>query len=603
MARPREIQAEESPKAKITKESIKEALIIFSYLRPYKGRFIAGLIFIALSASSTMAFPYMFKRLIDSAHLLSKNSLAYTPGSIALVMIGVLCLQMVISYFRVFLLTYVGENAVADMRKDIYHHMIMMPMDFFAQRRVGELSSRITADVSQIQDAVTSVFAEFLRGLFTIAVGITLILLISPKMTLLMLSVVPLVIVIALFFGRFIRKLSRQAQDQLAESGTIVQETLQGVTNVKAFSNEWYEIGRYNNSIRNVVNLAIRNGRFRGVFISSMLFCVFGTVILVLWYGVGLMQQNALTYGDLTEFVLYTAFIAGSLAGFTEQYSQLQKTIGATQRVRELLKETVENVSVEDVQLQKEFKLEGNVSMQQIKFSYPSRKELQIIKGISLEAKSGEQIAIVGPSGAGKSTLVSLLLRFYEPDAGRILFDGKEATDIPLTQLRKQIAFVPQDILLFGGTIYDNIVYGKPDASLDEVKAAAQKANAHDFITRFPEGYETVVGERGIKLSGGQRQRVAIARAILKDPVILLLDEATSSLDSESESLVQEALDNLMQNRTSFVIAHRLSTIRQADQIIVLENGVVKEKGTHQELITIEEGLYRNLNKLQLFES
>jgi ABC-type multidrug transport system fused ATPase/permease subunit len=267
------------------------------------------------------------------------------------------------------------------------------------------------------------------------------------------------------------------------------------------------------------------------------------------------------------------------------------------------LRETIENVSVSNIALDKEFRLTGNVSMQHIQFSYPSRKELPVIKDISVEARSGEQIAIVGPSGAGKSTLVSLLLRFYEPDAGKILFDGRNATDIPLTQLRKQIALVPQDILLFGGTIYENIAYGKPGANLDEVQAAARKANAHDFIMSFPEKYETVVGERGTKLSGGQRQRVAIARAILKDPVILLLDEATSSLDSESESLVQDALDNLMQNRTSFVIAHRLSTIRNADQIIVLEDGRVKEKGTHEELITIEEGLYRNLNKLQLFES
>ena len=603
MARPRNTDKEDIPKVKISKESVKEAIAIFRYLRPYRGHFIAGLIFIALSSGTTMAFPYFLERLIDSAHGTAKGAFAYAPGTIALMMIGLLCIQMVISFLRIYLFTFVGEHAVADMRKDIYQRMLIMPMDFFGQRRVGELSSRITADVSQIQDAVTSVLAEILRGLLTIIIGIALILIISPKMTLLMLSVVPVIIVIALIFSKFIRKVSREAQDQLADSGTIVQETLQGITNVKSFSNEWYEINRYNKSIGNVVKLAIKNGKYRGFFVSFMLFSVFGAIVLVVWYGAGLMQQKLLTFGQLTEFVVYTAFVGGTLAGFAELYTQLQKTLGATQRVRDLLKETGENVTIAEVQVEEKYKLRGDVSLQHIGFSYPSRPEIEVIKDISLEAKSGQQIAIVGTSGAGKSTLASLLLRFYEPTRGKILFDGKDTNDIPLTQLRKQMALVPQDILLFGGTILENIAYGKPGADIDEIKAAAKKANAHDFIESFPEKYDTVVGERGIKLSGGQRQRIAIARAILKDPVILLLDEATSALDSESESLVQEALQNLMQHRTSFVIAHRLSTIRNADKIIVLEDGKVKESGTHQELIAIEEGLYKNLNKLQLFDA
>ncbi len=619
----RESIKDESPKVKISRDAVKEAFIIFRYLKPYRGQFIGGLIFIALSACNTMSFPFLLQKLIDSANVHSKaalnlaagnpianslnvninNQLNYTPGTIAMIMIGLLVLQMFISYMRVYLFTSVGENTVADMRKDIYRHIIMMPMDFFAQRRVGELSSRITADVSQIQDTVTTVVAEILRGILTLIIGIALILFISPKMTLLMLSVVPVIVVIALIFSKFIRKLSRQAQDQLAEAGTVVQETLQGITNVKSFSNEWYEVNRYNNSIHKMVNMAIKNGRFRGVFISTMLFSVFGAIVLVVWYGVGLMQSNQLSIGSLTAFVVFTAFVGGTMAGFADLYTQLQKTLGATQRVRELLKEDTENVTIAKTQLQDEYKLKGSVSIQNIGFSYPSRKDIEVLKDISLEAKRGEQVAIVGPSGAGKSTLVGLLLRFYEPSKGKILFDGWEAGEIPLSQLRMQMALVPQDILLFGGTIFENIAYGNPDATLDEVKAAALKANAHDFIMSFPEAYDTIVGERGVKLSGGQRQRVAIARAILKDPVILLLDEATSSLDSESEALVQEALQNLMKNRTSFVIAHRLSTIRKADKIIVLEDGLVKESGTHEELIRIEEGLYRNLNKLQLFES
>ena len=602
MARRRHIPDEESPKVQFSKEAFKESLIIFRYLRPYRWVFITGLLFIALSSGTTMAFPYLLKRLIDSAHGPLSGPLAFSPGGIALVMLAVLSVQMVFSFLRIYLFTYVGEHAVADMRKEIYHRLIIMPVDFFAQRRVGELSSRITADISQIEDAVTSVLAEILRGILVLIIGIGLILYISPQMTLLMLSVIPVIITIALIFSKRIRKLSKDAQDQLADSGTVVQETLQGISNVKSFANEWYEIKRYDKSIDSMVKLAVTNGKMRGFFVSFLLFSVFGAIVLVVWYGAGLMQKGVLSFGDLTEFVVYTAFVGGTMAGFADLYSQLQKTLGATQRVRELLKEDTENVSVTDIYIEDKFRLKGNVAIEHLEFSYPSRKEVVVIKDISVEAKSGQQIAIVGPSGAGKSTLAALLIRFYEPGKGRILFDGIDAATIPLTQLRKQMAIVPQDILLFGGTIFENIAYGKPGASRQEVEDAARQANAFDFITGFPEGFETVVGERGVKLSGGQRQRVAIARAILKDPVILLLDEATSSLDSESEVQVQGALTNLMRNRTSFVIAHRLSTIRNADKIVVLEDGRVKESGTHNELIDIEDGLYRSLNKLQMFQ-
>jgi ABC transporter fused permease/ATP-binding protein len=587
------------PKAKFSKENVRQSLLIFSYIKPYMSRFIWGLVFISLSSATTMAFPYLLKKLIDSAQLTGPITFFATPSGIAVMMLGLLTLQMVISFMRVYLFTSVGENAVADMRKDIYKRMIMMPMDFFSQRRVGELSSRISADVSQIQDAVTTMLAELLRGVLTLLIGMGLILFISPRLTLLMLSIIPVIIVVALVFSKRIRKLSRNTQDQLADSGTIVQETLQGISNVKSFTNEWYEANRYTKSINDVVKLAVKNGQYRGFFVSFLLFSVFGAIVLVVWYGAGMMQHGLLSFGDLTAFVVYTAFVGGTMAGFADLYSQLQKTLGATQRVRELLHETTENVSVIEEQLQDKFRLSGEVEMQHLAFSYPSRKEIKVLKDVSLKVAPGQQVAIVGPSGAGKSTIASILLRFYDPEAGKLLFDGLDAKDIPLTQLRKQMALVPQDVMLFGGTIFENIAYGKPGASQQEVEAAARKANAHDFIKGFPEAYETVVGERGIKLSGGQRQRIAIARAILKDPVILILDEATSSLDSESESLVQDALNNLMKNRTSFVIAHRLSTIRNADMIVVLEHGVIKESGTHRELLEIEDGLYRSLSTLQ----
>ncbi len=593
-------EVESDKKIRLNKENWKEALLIFKYVKPYKFKFILGLIVIVLSSLTTLALPYFFKFLIDSAEALKQGKEAINPSLIAAAMFGILLIQMALSFTRVNLFTIVGESALMDLRSDVYKRIIRLPMDFFAQRRVGELSSRITSDLSQIQDAVTFMLAEILRGILTLLVGIGLIFFISKKLTLIMLSVVPVLVIIAVIFGKYIRKLSRKAQDQLADSNTIVQETLSGISNVKSFSNEWFETNRYTRSLRAVVDLAVKNGRARGLFISFMLFSLFGAIILVVWFGVGLMQKGDLSFGDLTAFVVYTSFVGGSMAGFADLYSNLQKTLGATQRVRELLKEVPELVDVTEAVLDEKYRLNGAVEFREVAFAYPSRRELPVLKNVSIRVNPGEQVALVGPSGAGKSTVASLLLRFYEPDSGQILFDGRTAADIPISQLRLQMAVVPQDVMLFGGTIKENIAYGRPDASLEEITEAAKKAYADEFIRSFPEQYETIVGERGIKLSGGQRQRIAIARAILKDPAILILDEATSSLDSASEYQVQAALENLMQNRTSFVIAHRLSTIRNADKIVVLDKGLVRETGSHDELMQLDDGLYKNLSHFQL---
>jgi ABC transporter fused permease/ATP-binding protein len=600
MARPGKNLRDDIPKAPLNKENWREAFVIFSYLKPYRTTFFLGLIVIGLSSMTTLAFPYFLKVLIDSADSIRQGKATLQPGTIALGMIGILLLQGVLSFLRVFLLTNVGERALADLRKDVYQRLIRLSMDFFAQRRVGELSSRLSSDLSQIQDAVTFMLAELLRGILTLLIGIGLILFISPRLTLVMLSVIPVVVIFAVIFGKYIRRLSRDAQDRLADSNTIVQESLQGIANVKAFSNEWFEIGRYEKSLQQVVALSVRNGKVRGLFISFMLFSLFGAITLVVWYGVGLMQTGMMSFGDLTAFVVYTSFVGGSMAGFADLYSNLQKTMGATQRVREILKETTEDIEEQRIKVNPADRLSGELTFRQVAFSYPSRRDFPVLRDISFHVHAGQQVALVGPSGAGKSTIASLILRFYEPDAGTISFDGRPATALTLGTLRSQMAMVPQDVLLFGGTIRENIAYGEPDASQNDIERAARQANAHEFITSFPEGYDTVVGERGVKLSGGQRQRIAIARAILRNPAILILDEATSSLDSASEALVQQALENLMKNRTSIVIAHRLSTIRNADQIIVLERGIVRESGTHESLLERPDGLYTHLHRLQM---
>ncbi len=588
----------EVAKVKFSKENWKDALALFSYVRPYRSKFILGLIVIGLSSLTTLSFPYFLKKLIDTSQLLTPIHSWETPTMIVLIMIIVLICQMIFSFFRVYLFTQVGENALADLRTDVYQRLIRFPMQFFSERRVGELSSRISSDLSQIQDAVTFMLADIIRGILTLLIGIGLILFISVKLTLIMLSVVPIVVLLAVIFGKYIRKQSRKAQDQLADSNTIVQETLSGISTVKAFANEWFERDRYRRSLDKLVGLSIENGKIRGLFISFMLFCLFGTIILVVWYGVGLMKLGLLSFGDLTAFVVYTSFVGGSMAGFADLYSGLQKTLGATQRVRELLIESVEIDKIDKHNIKTINKIKGFFSFKTVGFSYPSRSDVTVLHDVSFDIDKGKQVAFVGTSGAGKSTIASLILGFYSPTSGTIQFDGVSINSLNLGELRTQIAYVPQDILLFGGSIKENILYGKPDATDDELYEAAKQAFALEFIEQFPEKFETIVGERGIKLSGGQRQRIAIARAILRNPAILILDEATSSLDSASESLVQAALDNLMINRTSIVIAHRLSTIKNADCIYVLDKGFIRESGTHAELMNIN-GLYHSMVSIQ----
>ncbi|TWR31235.1 ATP-binding cassette domain-containing protein [Mucilaginibacter pallidiroseus] len=590
----------ELPKAKINLDSLRRIGKLISYLKPHRAKFIAAIVFLFLSSITGLAFPSFLGALIDAAQGKQKYSfLPPTINAIGTLAFGVLFIQAFISFFRVVWFVQVSERALADIRRDTYFKLVTLPMNFFANRRVGELNSRISADLSQIQDTMTTTFAEMIRQLVLLVGGITFLTIVSFKLTLALLLMLPVLIVFAVFFGRFIRKLSRQAQDKLAESNTIIEETLQGIANVKAFVNEAFEAGRYDKNLREVVKIAVKGAVFRGMFASFIVFCLFGAIVGVIWYGSILVSNHELSVGSLTTFILYSIFVGAAMGSFPELYANMQKAVGASERVLEILDETGEDVSINAEENVIKTKITGNLAFNNVVFAYPSRQELTVLKDISFTADAGQKVAIVGPSGSGKSTMAALILQFYHPQSGTVQFDGKEANQYALTDIRNQVAIVPQDVLLFGGTILENISYGKLGASKDEIIAAAKKANADQFISSFPEGYDTVVGERGVKLSGGQRQRIAIARALLKNPAILILDEATSSLDSESERLVQEALEVLMKGRTSIVIAHRLSTIREADKIVVLEKGNIVETGTHQQLIANEQGLYRYLSQLQ----
>lgn len=582
------------PKAKININTLSRAALLFRFGGTHRWKFYLGLVFLLLTGATALAFPKLIGMLVDCA----KAKDMAQANKIALGLVAILFLQSFFSFFRLSLFVNFTENTLANIRLALYGNLIKLPMSFFAQKRVGELNSRLSSDIAQIQDTLTTTIAEFLRQFILIVGGIIFLAVISPKLTLMMLSIVPLVAIAAVIFGRFIRKYSKKTQDTIAESQVIVEETLQGISNVKAFANEWYEMARYTTKIQEIVKIAIKGGQYRGYFASFIIFCLFGSIVSVVWFGVTLIISGEMKdVGELISFVLYSIFVGASFGGIAELYAQIQKAIGATERVFELLDETPEKINT--VNQNDIAKINGNVTFNNVAFSYPSRREIKVLKGVSFNADFGQKVAIVGPSGVGKSTIASLLLRFYDIEGGEILIDGKNIYDYELENLRGNMSIVPQDVILFGGTIRENIAYGKPDASEEEIFLAAKQANALEFVNGFPEKFDTLVGERGIKLSGGQRQRIAIARALLKNPSILILDEATSSLDSESEKLVQEALEILMEGRTSIIIAHRLSTIRNADKILVLDKGSIIEQGTHKELLDIEDGLYKNLSSLQ----
>lgn len=584
----------EGEKRPLNKSGVQKLLGVFRFVLPYRWTFILGLAALGLSSGTLLAFPYFAGKLLDVAQ--GKKDFFFTSiNQIALALIGILLIQSVFSFIRVYTFTFVSERTLADLRQHVYTKIVWLPLSFFDSRRVGELISRITSDVSTLQDTFTFTLAELLRQLLVLLIGIPVIFILYPKLTIFMLLTFPVLVIAALFFGKFIRKLSKKTQDQLAISNVIVEETLQSIAVVKSFTNELFEVLRYKKSLDEVVKTAIHASRYRGLFISFTIVALFGGIVAVSWYGAYLVQSGEAEVGELFSFVLYTAFIGGSIAGLGDIYSQLQRSVGASERILEILDQPDErSASTQSI------KLKGNIEFDQVSFTYPTRLDIEVLKKISFKVKPGEKVALVGPSGSGKSTIINLLMRFYPVKSGSIRLDEKENQTYNLFDYRHNIGIVPQEVILFGGTIRENIAYGKPGASEQEIREAAIKANAWEFIESFPEKLDTIVGDRGVKLSGGQRQRVAIARAILKDPSILILDEATSSLDAQSEKLVQEALEKLMENRTTIVIAHRLSTIRKVDRIMVIKDGEIAESGSHIELSSLDNGIYSNLLRLQL---
>lgn len=573
------------------------------YLRPHAWGYALGILIISASGILTLLVTRLWGQLGGVGTMGDGPAQVESPmqalnidmtnlSSIGWTILIVLFIQATLSFARVVLFARMTEDMMRDMRNDAFEAIVRMPMRFFDTRRVGDLNSRISSDITAIQDIFTTTMAELLRQIIIIIGGILALLYFSVTLTLLMLATLPVMIIAAILFGRFIRKLSKRTQDQVAESNTIVQETLTGIISVKSFANEALELVRYGVSIRDIRTLALKGAIWRGAFASFIILFIFGAITLVIFKGADLMASGGLASEHFFTFLLMTGLVAGSIGGIAAQFSALQKGLGAIESLMELMDEPQEPVDTRSETLV-DLKLEGRVQFKNVQFHYPNREDINVLSGVDLDIAPGERIALVGPSGAGKSTIASLLLRFHDPVSGDILIDGESLASFPLTAYRKRVAFVPQEVILFGGDIRSNIAYGKPDATDAEIMDAADKANAKEFIDSFPEGFETLVGERGVQLSGGQRQRIAIARAILRNPDILILDEATSALDSTSELEVQKALDVLMHGRSSLIIAHRLSTIRSADRIAVIADGAIQEWGNHEDLMAAQGTYFR----------
>ena len=552
-------------------------------------------VFLLLGSAVSLSYPLVIGKVVD---LITQGEATELIDFAALGLVVLFAALGLLTALRVYLFDVAGERVVADLREQLYSSLVRQEVAFFDSRRTGELINRLSADTSLIQDAVTTDASMVLRFGVTLIGSLAIMTIASWRLTLVMLLVVPFVAVGATVYGRMLRAVSREVQDALAESTAVAEESLSGIRTVRAFAREDTEVGRYGEAVEASFRLARRRSRLRGVFLGLVTFLGYSSIAGVTWYGGRLVSAGQMTIGELTSFVLYTFSMALAIGMLTSLWADMSKALGASERVFELMARSPQvesgQVTLEDVS--------GHLRLCDVDFSYPSRPEAKVLSGFSLELRPGEVVALVGPSGAGKSTVAALLTRFYDLDAGQILLDETSYEELDVDWLRRQVGVVAQEPILFATSIANNISYGKEGASPDEIEAAAQAANVHEFVSALPEGYETLVGERGVRLSGGQKQRVAIARALLKNPRLLILDEATSALDAESEHLVQEALDRLQEGRTTLVIAHRLSTVRGADRVVVLEDGRVVQEGPHDELVAIE-GLYRRLVQRQFADS